>query len=430
MTMLLQNRTISMILTVPEVKELTSSFSHSVDDLQDRSTLVSKIHKPPSIPIYHGSILRIEQHDEEQNISDLIVRVPNYHHSPSSVTISTYASNIDQFNEFTTRRETSFKRRAPICPILNENKTDNVNVNQSESTIRSTNAKRLAIGLRNLSQAFGSNCKPKRSTSVNHIAIIPVLPDVEIITENFQISTTSKKSNKNRKADFLTPKILFIKRKCLQIKKKRATSKTDAKTNINDSSNDNEVETKPTDNHEVPQVIPNIPIIVIDSDSSSTHPYNTLDQNTKEIYQTETFILTDPINSSSTSDQNIDETVYVVHPNGDTYSECYEVTYQFDPEFQQYLDHKSEETYLSENPNSTVTRLPVSFNNIEDNSSHIYEAQSSIYQSELVTPEFEQTPLLNEDYTIIIELLKNVLQLNTTIDDGINNEFDSPRKID
>ncbi|CAF4681055.1 unnamed protein product, partial [Rotaria magnacalcarata] len=32
------------------------------------------------------------------------------------------------------------------------------------------------------------------------------------------------------------------------------------------------------------------------------------------------------------NNSNIEERLYIVHPNGDTFSECYEVTYEFDPE--------------------------------------------------------------------------------------------------
>ena len=332
------------------MKELTATLSQSVDELHNGSLPVSKIRKPPSIPIYHGSIVSIEHHEENENLADLIVRVPNYHHGSSSVTITAYPSNIDQFNAIVTQRETSFKRRAPICPILNQKKTDSVNENPSEAHIPSTNTKHLAISLRNLSQVFANSCKSKRATNVNQIAIIPVLPDVEIITENFQISSPRKKTTKSRKTDFLTPKILFIKRKCLQIKKKHAaSSKTDSENNITDTSQ-TEISPKDDETEQTtpsPTTPPNIPIILIDADSSSAHPYNTLDSDAKDIFQTDTFIITDPINPPSPTipnEENPDETVYIVHPNGDTYSECYEVTYQFDPEFQQYLDRKSNKT--------------------------------------------------------------------------------------
>ncbi|CAF1194382.1 unnamed protein product [Adineta ricciae] len=429
MAMLLGSRTISMILTVPEVKELTTTLSQSVDELHDGSLPVSKIHKPPSIPIYHGSIVSIEQHEENENLADLIVRVPNYQHGSSSVTITAYPSNIDQFNAMVTQRETSFKRRAPICPILNQPKTDSVNENPSEAHIPSTNTKHLAIGLRNLSQVFANSCKSKRATDVNQIAIIPVLPDVEIITENFQISSPRKKTLKSRKADFLTPKILFIKRKCLQIKKKHvASSKTDSENNITNAS---QTEIPPKDGkteQTTPSPSPpNIPIILIDADSSSAHPYNTLDSDAKDIFQTDTFIITDPINPSSPSipnEENPDETVYVVHPNGDAYSECYEVTYQFDPEFQQYLDHKSKTVSFPENqdlPYPTINRVPNLSDDIEESSAHIYEEQPTTDQLELAKSELDEIPYVNEDYTIIIELLKNILQMNittNTTDDG------------
>ncbi|CAF1001319.1 unnamed protein product [Adineta ricciae] len=433
MAMLLGSRTISMILTVPEVKELTATLSQSVDERHGGSLPVSKIRKPPSIPIYHGSIVSIEQHEGNENLADLIVRVPNYHHGSSSVTITAYPSNMDQFDAIVTQRETSFKRRAPICPILNQQKTDSVNEKSPEAHIPSTSTKHLAIGLRNLSQVFANSCKSKRATDVNQIAIIPVLPDVEIITENFQISSPRKKTTKSRKADFLTPKILFIKRKCLQIKKKHAaSSKTDSENNITNASQ-TEIPSKDGGTEQTAPPPPNIPIILIDADSSSAHPYNTLDSDAKDIFQTDTFIITDPINPSSpfiSDEENPDETVYVVHPNGDTYSECYEVTYQFDPDFQQYLDRKSKTVSFPENhdlPYPTINRVPNLSDNIEESSAHIYEEQPT----KLAKSELDEIPYLNEDYTIIIELLKNVLQMNTTsntADDGTAIDQDQPRE--
>jgi hypothetical protein len=228
------------------VKEL----SHSVENLNS----FSKNSKPPSIPIYHGSILHIEQHRDNQNTSDLIVRVPNFHHlSLPSVTISI---NNDQLSETESQR---IKRRAPICPILNGsqnqnqiNNFDNSNLNQTEINSRLTNAKRLAIGLRNLSRTILTNCKLKRSTNINEITIIPVLPDVEVITENLSKPRLTKKTQSST-SKFLTPKILFIKRKHFKIKKKQTStnsinSQTDTDDNTYESSRidinakDNEIE--------------------------------------------------------------------------------------------------------------------------------------------------------------------------------------------
>ena len=51
-----------------------------------------------------------------------------------------------------------------------------------------------------------------------------------------------------------------------------------------------------------------------------------------------------PIDNDQTHyyDDNIEEQLYVVHPNGDTFSECYEVTYELDPQY------RNEQIYLSE----------------------------------------------------------------------------------
>jgi hypothetical protein len=51
-----------------------------------------------------------------------------------------------------------------------------------------------------------------------------------------------------------------------------------------------------------------------------------------------------PVDYSQTQhyDDNIEERVYVVHPNGETFSECYEITYELDPQY------RNEQIYLSE----------------------------------------------------------------------------------
>jgi len=396
------------------VKQLVSPASHSVENLDKKSLSLFKNSKPPSIPIYHGSIIRIEQHRDNQNTSDLIVRVPNFHHSSlPSVTIST--------NGIDSQREASFKRRAPICPILhdhspssNRNRTndfDNSNVHQSETNARLTNTKRLATGLRNLSQAFTTNCKSKRSTNINEITLIPVLPDVEVIRQDFEVPTLSKKSTKNQNltSKFLTPKILFIKRKCFKIKREQSSTsdsvdiQTDTEDNTMENSRtsinlkDNEIESKQTTpaelNHEgkqnilillkllsflvvqqsttIAQLIPKIPILLIDSESSSTHRYctisgfpsdsrTTMTKNDTLISKENNVLSTDRQSLVSSSDQqtqhydtDIEDTLYVVHPNGDTYSECYEVTYEFNPEFQHFLDTKTDQYYFPENESIT-----------------------------------------------------------------------------
>ncbi|CAF5204259.1 unnamed protein product, partial [Rotaria magnacalcarata] len=197
--------------------------------------------KPLSIPIFHGSIIRIEQHKDDENLSDLILRVPNVHYlSLPSIDISSIINGHDQLHETESQQELCAKRRAPICPIL-KNLRDNTlssNQNQPETNSPLINTKRLAVGLRNLSRAFTANCKSKPPSNVNEITIIPVLPDVEVITENFQVPKLSEKTTKseNSTSKFVAPKIFFIKRKHFRLKRKQPSA---VSTNI-------EIETKPT----------------------------------------------------------------------------------------------------------------------------------------------------------------------------------------
>ena len=82
---------------------------------------------------------------------------------------------------------------------------------------------------------------------MNQITIIPVVPDVEVITEKFEIPTITKEKRKtpNSSSKFLTPKILFIKRKHFKIKRKQQSpdsveTHTDAEDNTNVNLKDNE----------------------------------------------------------------------------------------------------------------------------------------------------------------------------------------------
>jgi hypothetical protein len=280
------------------VKELTNS----VENLDSS--------KPPSIPIYHGSIIHIKQHRDDQNISDLIVRVPNFHHvSIPSVTIS-----IDD------GQTPRIKRRAPICPI-NQNKT-----NESENL---NHAKRLAIGLRNLRRTIITNCKVKRSTNFNQITIVPTLPDVEIIREDFQVPIIEKKNSKHSS---LTSKFLFIKRKKYQVNQKPQTP-----TNSIDTQTDYE------ENQTNQSSRANLHL----NDNDIHHEEK--EQSTNDL-QPDTFISTakiDLITNIKTPD-DLERELDIVHPNDDTYSECYEVTYEFDPEFQHFINDNNEKIYLPE----------------------------------------------------------------------------------
>ncbi|CAF1052951.1 unnamed protein product [Rotaria sordida] len=583
MTMLLQNRAISMILTFPEIKESFSSLSHSVENLDQTSFAFSKNSKPSSIPIYHGSIIRIEQHHDKENTSDLIVRVPNFHYlSLPSINISNIPTSDDQLNEIESQQEVHTKRRAPICPILNDlrnhppsanqNETidfDNSNQNQ-QSGINSSliNTKRLAIGLRNLSRAFTTSCKTKQSSNINEITILPVLPDVEVIKENFQVPILSKKSTKNQNSasKFITPKIFLIKRKHFKIKKKQPSTKSIdtetenkhntienslTKTTLQDNETEQQNESKQTTtiklNDEIEQqsktiekLIPNIPILVFDSpDSSSTHRYCTIsrypsdlqtimtDDNTDDISSpielstnilpSNTFISKEKIYSTTDdvqslvhkdseqihdNDNNIEERLYVVHPNGDTYSECYEVTYEFDPEYRNRFNNEQQQIHLPtiEDQSSIKTNLDsfqyqdlalaltswspifpkitsndsnqieydkidqpfqksyenINFENLETNPkeseftitnttrvkfqspedmSQINNDQSSNYQPESVSVFstsqgndqilcLNDASVINEEYTIILKILKRVLQIDQLLQTDTTNELE------
>jgi hypothetical protein len=170
--------------------------------------------------------------------------VPNFHHLLlPSVTIS----DFDHPSNRGSQREGYTKRRAPICPTINGslhhsalsnrntiNDLDNLNLNQPDNNSRPTNTKRLTTGLRSLSRIFITNCKSKRPSSIGEITFVPVLPDVEVITEDFDMRKLPKKSNKNQNpSKFITPKILFIKRKHFKIKKKQPSStSSDTEDNI------------------------------------------------------------------------------------------------------------------------------------------------------------------------------------------------------
>ena len=117
------------------------------------------------MPVYQGSIVRIEPHSDDCHISDLIIRVPNFQCLPSPLSDNDNSSS---------RPSSRMKRRAPICPLLygptpnlsTTNTTQPVttlNLSQSEEI----NTKRITTGLRSLSRAFTQSCKPKRTASFN-----------------------------------------------------------------------------------------------------------------------------------------------------------------------------------------------------------------------------------------------------------------------
>ncbi|CAF0802541.1 unnamed protein product [Adineta steineri] len=256
MTVLLENRTISMILMVPDVEDLilTSSSSlpnvekHDRSDIDELSSIsnhieTSNIDIPLSMPVYHGSIVRIDQHREDPNTSDLIIRIPNFQHL--------LLPSIDT----DTKQQTPIKRRAPICPLVNTStdlnsikkaNTQNFHsLNLQQTRIGNTN--RLTTGLRSLSRVFTHNCKSKRSTSITNITFPSALPDVEVITQNYKTSKKDTKHNNfiSTKPKLTPPKILFIKRKNLT-KNRQISSTSSSSSNAIDNKQIN-LEYKRTD---------------------------------------------------------------------------------------------------------------------------------------------------------------------------------------
>lgn len=173
------------------------------------------------MPVYQGSIVRIEPHSDDCHISDLIIRVPNFQCLPSPLSDNDNSSS---------RPSSRMKRRAPICPLLygptpnlsTTNTTQSVttlNLSQSEEI----NTKRITTGLRSLSRAFTQSCKPKRTASFNEQNTLPSsLPDVEVMNEKLKAST--EKNCKHSVPKLSTPKIFFVKRKNSKLNKKQISS--------------------------------------------------------------------------------------------------------------------------------------------------------------------------------------------------------------
>jgi hypothetical protein len=123
-----------------------------------------------TMPIYHGSIIAIEQRTNDPNGTDLIIRVPNF---PRLSSMNTPSKPMD----LETAR---VKRRAPICPILVHSSTTGDDTRMSHRT-PSTGTRRLTLGLRSLSRAFTRGCRSKRTTSSAEMAHVSSLPDIEVI---------------------------------------------------------------------------------------------------------------------------------------------------------------------------------------------------------------------------------------------------------
>jgi hypothetical protein len=143
-----------------------------------------------SMPIYHGSIVRIEQHANHRHGSDLIVRVPNFQCSVLSLT------------DIPTRMPTKVKRRAPICPIVREpfDRSNRVqtpsmpmDVTRHPSALPSpvVNAHRLTSGLRSLSRVFTHGCRSKPSSNIEPVTYPSALPDVELMRDEMPTAISS-----------------------------------------------------------------------------------------------------------------------------------------------------------------------------------------------------------------------------------------------
>ena len=191
------------------------------------------------MPVYHGSILRIEQHEGNQQASDLIVRVPNFQHlSVPSMPLSN-RTNTNSFTSPNSQGERKIKRRAPICPI-SHGSVHNVSSSSLQRTpiskdvnsdpliadASAINTNRLASGLRSLSRAFAHGCKSKRATSISERIQPGSLPDVEVMREKFALPTGWSRHRQcaSPMPKLATPKMLSIKRKHSTLREKVASS--------------------------------------------------------------------------------------------------------------------------------------------------------------------------------------------------------------
>ena len=198
---------------VPDVELLNSSTSTE-----------KKVSTRESMPVYHGSILRIEQRADDENTSDLIVRVPNFQRlSLPSMTISNDSSLTD--GQSTSLYRT--KRRAPICPLLHGSPHPPNPLKMSSSSsptpisptsLHALPTHRLTEGIRSISRALTHGCRSKRSSSITEVTYPSPLPDVEVMQEGLPTS------NDGSTTKFSTPKIFFLKR---QVKQTRLHSQTD-----------------------------------------------------------------------------------------------------------------------------------------------------------------------------------------------------------
>lgn len=146
-----------------------------------------------SLPIYQGKIVGIENDSTDENLCDLIVRIPSFRHQKS-------------YEEIPKEKSSE--------PILSESTEENL-------TIETRPTSKVFNGFRQLSRTIIENCKMKRTLNLNEIQFVPMMPDVEVMPEKILVRTETKKSESKS-----MPKLFSIKKKYLKIKRKSAKKET------------------------------------------------------------------------------------------------------------------------------------------------------------------------------------------------------------
>ena len=140
------------------------------------------------MPIYQGKVVGIENDSTDENLCDLIVRIPNFRHRKSYEEIPKENSS---------------------APILIESTEQN-------SPVETRPTSKVLNGFRQLSRTIIENCKMKRTLNLNEIQFVPMMPDVELMPEKILVRTDVKKSESKS-----MPKLFSIKKKYLKIKRKK-----------------------------------------------------------------------------------------------------------------------------------------------------------------------------------------------------------------
>ncbi|CAF1302312.1 unnamed protein product [Adineta ricciae] len=214
---------------VPDVETPTSSSSSTLNLEQ-----IDRSESTRSMPVYHGTIIHVEPHNNNRNTSDLIIRIPNFQCSPSS------ASDTD------TKPQQIIKRRAPICPVLSNPNTANNRENIRHVDLKQTKivqSNRLTTGLRSLGRAFTHNCRSKRTASITEVIFPRSLPDVEVLNEKCETLSSSKKTAKDDTFSstipkMTPPKISFVKQKDLPTKRRQVSSSSSSSLSSTDMRRD------------------------------------------------------------------------------------------------------------------------------------------------------------------------------------------------